>query len=454
MTTQEKEYYDQLIKYYNKKYFMSNPNNWRELAEAAAKKDFAAYKAKKQPTPESNLDTIVVTPQGNTTQPEWTSEPEKAPKLTESEKQMQSAFTSGVSQKMNNVGNKIGTTAVETASSFTPLWWISPAVRAGLDIRDGNYKGAAIDAGLGLVAPYAVGKMAPTLYNVGKYTARRKTFYAPLEYAVAHTKPGKRGIEVAMRTSPATNPLKLLESNMRNPVTRNAAIKYILTGNKKALKTYLTKGGNYNGSMIPGFESAPGDIDLIGAYLYDKPLPFNKSYDAGIHTNYIKKHYPNKEVQIYEIPKEMYPEGSVILDNTDIVPVSWRGGDGPFGIKYNHKNQFIDVGGFMEQNGFLKSTNQDVFRGQDIWKFHPGQYKTKWLRSEESGPLTIKQILRDFGLNAVNEAGNPIIIRTPWLTEEGANFSLYGIGYNFKSGGKLNYLKYATCTSAQYGSKS
>lgn len=450
MTTQEKEYYDQLIKYYNKKYFMSNPNNWRELAEAAAKKDFAAYKAKKQPTPESNLDTIVVTPQGNTTQPEWTSEPEKAPKLTESEKQMQSAFTSGVSQKMNNVGNKIGTTAVETASGFTPLWWIAPTVRAGLDIRDGNYKGAAVDAGLGLVAPYAVGKMAPTLYNVGKYTARRKTFYAPLEYTVAHTKPGKRGIEIAMRSTAEADPLTQLNTHMHHPYTRNAAIKYILTGDKKALNTYIKWGGNYNGTVKYGDFMDPGNIDMINAYLYGKPLPFNKSYDAGIHANYIKKHYPNKEVQIYEIPKEMYPEGSVILDNVDIVHGSWNGrARGGFGTNYNNQEQFINVGGFMEQNGFLPSTGEDVFRGQDIWKFHPGQYKNKWFGTK-SEPPTIKSILRDFGLNAVNEAGNPIIIRTPWVTEEGANFALYGL----RSGGKLNYLKYATCTSAKYGSKS
>jgi hypothetical protein len=54
-------------------------------------------------------------------------------------------------------GNAIGS-GVEIASGFTPLWWVAPAVRTGLDLSEGDYKGAALNAGLAFAAPYAVGK--------------------------------------------------------------------------------------------------------------------------------------------------------------------------------------------------------------------------------------------------------------------------------------------------------
>ena len=38
------------------------------------------------------------------------------------------------------------------------MWWVSSAVRTGLDLSEGNYKGAALNAGLAFAAPYAIGK--------------------------------------------------------------------------------------------------------------------------------------------------------------------------------------------------------------------------------------------------------------------------------------------------------
>lgn len=67
-------------------------------------------------------------------------------------------IASAVSNKMNEVGNQIGSAALEIGSSFTPLWMIAPAIRTDLDINKGNYANAALTAGLSFAAPYALGK--------------------------------------------------------------------------------------------------------------------------------------------------------------------------------------------------------------------------------------------------------------------------------------------------------
>lgn len=64
---------------------------------------------------------------------------------------------SQVSKKMNEVGNTVGKTGLAT-TYFTPFWFMEPAVRSGLSLSKGDYKGAAIDAATGLLAPYAIGK--------------------------------------------------------------------------------------------------------------------------------------------------------------------------------------------------------------------------------------------------------------------------------------------------------
>jgi len=56
-------YKDQLQKYYNQKYFMSNPDNWQELANQAVARDLAKYQENKL-YKGNTLDEIVVTPKG------------------------------------------------------------------------------------------------------------------------------------------------------------------------------------------------------------------------------------------------------------------------------------------------------------------------------------------------------------------------------------------------------
>lgn len=58
---------------------------------------------------------------------------------------------------MNKAGNTIGNIAM-TAVDFSPLWWTTMAGRTGAALYNGNYGDAATEVGLGLLAPYAVGK--------------------------------------------------------------------------------------------------------------------------------------------------------------------------------------------------------------------------------------------------------------------------------------------------------
>ena len=59
--------------------------------------------------------------------------------------------------KMNQVGNAIGKTIIG-GTSFTPLWFAAPIAKAGIEASEGDYSGAAKEAAVGLLAPYAIGK--------------------------------------------------------------------------------------------------------------------------------------------------------------------------------------------------------------------------------------------------------------------------------------------------------
>ena len=59
--------------------------------------------------------------------------------------------------KMHQVGNAIGKTIIG-GTSFTPLWFAAPIAKAGIAASEGDYSGAAKEAAIGLLAPYAIGK--------------------------------------------------------------------------------------------------------------------------------------------------------------------------------------------------------------------------------------------------------------------------------------------------------
>lgn len=78
-------------------------------------------------------------------------------KREEETKKQQSEFNQNIRNATDKWGYSIGS-GLEMISGFTPLWWVAPAVRTGLNLSEGNYKGAALNAGLAFAAPYAVGK--------------------------------------------------------------------------------------------------------------------------------------------------------------------------------------------------------------------------------------------------------------------------------------------------------
>ena len=72
--------------------------------------------------------------------------------------------------KMNQVGNAIGKTIIG-GTSFTPLWFAAPIAKAGIAASEGDYSGAAKEAAVGFLAPYAIGKGLEKGY--GAYQAYR-----------------------------------------------------------------------------------------------------------------------------------------------------------------------------------------------------------------------------------------------------------------------------------------
>lgn len=103
-------------------------------------------------------EVVVTAKKPNNPVANFTSEPEKSPKLTEEEKRKQSKFTSSVSAKTNNVGNQIQK-VLHTGVGFTPLWWTLPIAEAAVDAQNKEYGKVAKDLASGVVAPYAIGKV-------------------------------------------------------------------------------------------------------------------------------------------------------------------------------------------------------------------------------------------------------------------------------------------------------
>lgn len=261
---------------------------------------------------------------------------------------------------------------------------------------------------------------------------------------LAHSNPGKRAIEVAMRTSPAANPVPDILNRMTDPIRRKGALKYILTGNKKGLYDYthaqhkitptdVVNLGNdsYNGSSSNFMFMGEGDADMVGAYLYGKPLPFKRINDYGVHTNYVKQNYGNKKIPVYEIEGEqpsVVSNGKVTGDNGTF---DFIGRDG--------QPQELNVAGHLVEHG-TAADGTPMIRRQDIWKFNPKDYMAKWgkgLNTEQSiGPKWASNSkLIDFGLHTVEEAGTPVIVRTQWMPNTVEQpFKLY------KQGGRLHDL--------------
>lgn len=264
----------------------------------------------------------------------------------------------------------------------------------------------------------------------------------------------RRAIETVMRTTSSYDPLPMIVSGLFNSVKSDKKrlfdiSKYILFNIKTGPKGYYNSLAPYKGNSVKqgiayydGYGGITGPIDaddMIDAFLYQKKIDPKYQLqqifpdDYGIHTDYVKKYYPNKKIQQYQTIPEKW-DSDIVVNDSDVTPL----GEEPHtnGFLYNTDAGSPNVAGNRLRVGVTKDGKLAV-SGQDIWKFNKDQYRKKWIEKQGGGiinyenvPKVIKRILPsklfdktynkilDFGLGEVDRLGNPIIIKTPWFSSD------------------------------------
>ena len=270
----------------------------------------------------------------------------------------------------------------------------------------------------------------------------------------------KRGLETILRGSGGQSTpfyeLGRIQHQRNNleifPKERKKAIlNYILFGKEDEIlepwqyKSLATSKKNYYGGIFDKSGELQYNNDLIDQFLFGrqvspKYLTLTNDSDFGIHTNYINNTYKNKagDIKIYQssVPKNTTKTNQFDLStaqvegtHTNLVGVSPR--------------TTINTGGHLK----LIDTSGNSIE-QDIWKFNPEEFRTKWLQGNlvtskdgytrstkyaytpnpqlNSFNLSdiksfIQQIqmnsLINSGLKILDASGTPIIIRTPYYIQ-------------------------------------
>lgn len=242
----------------------------------------------------------------------------------------------------------------------------------------------------------------------------------------------KREIETAMRTTGVPNPIGKIVSGIKDIIKHDpkralSIGNYILTGSRLGNKGY------YNSfSSAPevyyytGFFSSPdappetwlsfkNENDLIDAFLYKKPISPKfgmkklDTKDYGVHTDYVKKYYPDKDIQVYET----LPDVSTvpIKDIPEVPTIKRVQGSAEDEIFTTQKGWIPDVAGHLEEYSY-DLTGHNMIRGQDIWKYNPSDYMARWGSNISSKP---EKLIYKLGLKAVDNLGTPVITRTRWM---------------------------------------
>lgn len=255
----------------------------------------------------------------------------------------------------------------------------------------------------------------------------------PGAYAPTYLKnAAKRGVETAMRTVHFANPMETIVGGMldiikHDPKRALSIGNYILTGTKLGNKGYYNSFNpqymNYYTGFNPidhAYDYLP-ENDFIDAFLYKKPISpkfgvtNTGSKDYGIHSAYVKKYYPDKDIQVYEVspnqqltvpvPGKDLPEAPIIKEN--------KGSDIE-SMFYTSEGWVPDVSGHLREYSY-DLTGQNMSRGQDIWKFNPYEYIERYRHMFRSKPELWAAKL---GLKTVDHLGTPVITRTRWLRGE------------------------------------
>ena len=263
----------------------------------------------------------------------------------------------------------------------------------------------------------------------------------------------RRAIETAMRTTSSYDPSPMIVSGLYNSIKSDKKrlfdiSKYILFNKKTGPKGYYNSLAPYKGNSLKqgiayydgyGITGSIDADDMIDAFLYQKKIDPKYQLqqifpgDYGIHTDYVKKYYPNKKIQQYQTIPEKW-DSDIVVNDSEVTPL----GEEPHtnGFLYNTAAGSPNVAGNRLRVGVTKDGKLAV-SGQDIWKFNKEQYRKKWIEKQggaisnyENVPKVIRRILPtklfyktynkilDFGLGEVDRLGTPIIIKTPWFSSD------------------------------------
>ena len=242
----------------------------------------------------------------------------------------------------------------------------------------------------------------------------------------------KRGVETAMRTTSLDDPVDEIKQGIthiikHDPIRASAIGNYILTGmrlgNKGYYNSFRPDYTNYYSGFIHTYDrDYLPENDLIDAFLYKKTISpkfgvkNTSSKDYGVHADYIKKYYPDKDIQVYEtlpdnnilsaVPIKHIPEAPVIKK----VVGRRTAGD----LFATNEKWTPDVAGYLQEHSY-DLTGHHMVKGQDIWKFNSREYMKKWGSDFYSKP---KKLVYRLGLKAVDNLGTPVITRTKWIQDQ------------------------------------
>lgn len=249
----------------------------------------------------------------------------------------------------------------------------------------------------------------------------------PGAYAPTYLKNvAKRGVETAMRTS-GIDPVKQIVGSVPHIIKHDpkrvlSIGNYILTGSRLGNKGYYNSFSDDAEVYYTGFLSSSNapyqrftENDLIDAFLYKKPISPKygmkklDTKDYGVHTDYVKKYYPDKDIQVYET----LPDVSTvpIKDIPEVPTIKRVQGSEDDQLFITQEGWVPDVAGHLEEYSY-DLTGHNMVRGQDIWKFNPSEYMARWGSNISSKPI---KLVYKLGLKAVDNLGTPVITRTSWM---------------------------------------
>lgn len=245
-------------------------------------------------------------------------------------------------------------------------------------------------------------------------------------------KPGAsvRAAETLMRTSGAPNPLPEIWKGFwgSSQQRKGAVAKYIATGKSTGPKGYYNSFASNPDHYYAGFMDRPvgwDGADLIDAALYGKTIDPKTGLVRGgktssVFDDYIAQKYPERaeQIQYYTVSNPVYAR---VADQDVVKSYDWRSQNIDRGLFTPAEGMTPNVAGHQAQTG-LTIGGKPVYRGADIWKFDPDDYRAKWLNNNEpvqidrlKVPAKIWKPSLYWGLKRVNNRATPIVIQTPWV---------------------------------------